>query len=298
MVPHMIDAVARKQLPRSGSTLLHIDSHADMGKPKLLEGYHAGVALPANSCEAVAAAAINDFLLQTVHLGLVEHIIFVEPPWARQCRELHHATATLQVGEVDGALKVVVIDSGHNQSQPELLEGFWEEHDEPEGGIVQADRAMERASRARFTVVGLETAAVTLPRLIPPGTPLILDIDLDGFSTESPGAIALRDVIPDVKDLMRLYHLAYDLCDIDESYIEAIRRGKGGPIRAPCGDVLKRPHVANASVIGADLRRMARRVASKVPAGEASPISRTRVEAMAAVLERCLFPRAHAFRCV
>merc|ERR1712176_1550946 len=68
-----------------------------------------------------------------------------------------------------------------------------------------------------------------LPELLPPETAVILDIDLDGFGTESPGAMSLADALPSKADLARIYHLTHNLCDIDGEFLEAIAAGDHEP---------------------------------------------------------------------
>lgn len=72
----------------NGAILIHIDSHADMGlTPGLnhLPAKNLFSKLPPErsdeDIELLEHSVINDFLLLLGYIGIVEHIVFVEPSW-------------------------------------------------------------------------------------------------------------------------------------------------------------------------------------------------------------------------
>jgi len=78
----------------------------------------------------------------------------------------------------------------------------------------------------RFTVIPYVGATQTLTDLLDQEDPekdIILDVDLDGFGTTSPGAMAMHEAIPSYEDLMRIYHTVHDLCDMDPNYWQQVK---------------------------------------------------------------------------
>ena len=70
--------VAKNTLPvDSKATILHLDSHADMGVPRAY--------LKADE-RMERFSAINDFMITAALTGVAEHLVFVEPPWSNQFR--------------------------------------------------------------------------------------------------------------------------------------------------------------------------------------------------------------------
>ena len=68
--------VAKNTLPvDSKATILHLDSHADMGVPRAY--------LEADE-HMERFSAINDFMITAALTGIAEHLVFVEPPWSNQ----------------------------------------------------------------------------------------------------------------------------------------------------------------------------------------------------------------------
>eukprot|EP00929_Paragymnodinium_shiwhaense_P118449 TRINITY_DN90371_c0_g1_i1.p1 TRINITY_DN90371_c0_g1~~TRINITY_DN90371_c0_g1_i1.p1 ORF type:complete len:476 (+),score=43.94 TRINITY_DN90371_c0_g1_i1:69-1496(+) len=218
VLPYYVHAVESGLLRRDNSAVvLHIDSHADMGVPKAY-GSGAG-AWPTFPRDVEASVEINDFLLQAVHLGIVGHIIFVEPPWARQfrcCFDLNE-TFTVIVGRLGGELVCDVV--GTTGSKPRTRESFSHIFWKNEPKLASRDD-MEDTKEFRLTLVALEDLA-SVAAQIDPKAPLILDIDEDVLSTESPGAIGVRRYtqLPDAK-LTALWHLIWDSPLFGQTYLE------------------------------------------------------------------------------
>ena len=204
------------------ATVLHIDSHADMGVPDPFE--HGAWPSPAQAIERTVS--INDFLLQAVRLGLVEHIIFVEPPWGNQFRCCFPTRQTWRFaigeGAADGALRVDVLGGDGDPKRERFGHVFWRD-----GERRVAPRAsLRNAAEFRFTILGTEDAREYAAAAVHADggrdRPLILDIDLDNFSTESPGAIRVRDAFAWSDDVLEtLYHVAWDFPPLGEAYMRA-----------------------------------------------------------------------------
>ena len=203
--------VAKNTLPvDSKATILHLDSHADMGVPRAyLNADH----------EMERFSAINDFMITAALTGVAEHLVFVEPPWSNQFRCcVYEGSATFQftVG-VDNENNVRVAGPMARR----LGHVFWRD-----GQSRTASRDdLTNTRDFRITVVNEEHSKLDeiLVASIDRTKPLILDIDLDYFATENFGAIPLRDELGiSDEDLMEAYHLAWDFPELS---VEYLRRG-------------------------------------------------------------------------
>lgn len=199
VVAHLV-AQERGGRLRSGATLVHFDSHHDMGLPGVLGDVRDG---PHDAL--LEFTAINNFLLALGYAGTVGAIIFVEPPWSLQCGELHGRTLNLTVGRDAGGAGRVYVEGGY------ALDGFFDD-----GQVVDAAAELRDAASVAFTVIPFASAAATLPALLG-AADVILDVDLDAFATTSPGALTLRNALPPPA-LRRLYRLAHGLCVMDGAY--------------------------------------------------------------------------------
>ena len=200
--------VAKNTVPvDSKATILHLDSHADMGVPRAY--------LQADS-NMERYSAINDFMITAALTGVAEHLVFVEPPWSNQFRCcVYEGSASFDF--------TVGVDSENNvrvagPMARRLGHVFWRD-----GETRTASRdELSKTRDFRITVVNEEHAHLDdiLASSIDASKPLILDIDLDYFSTENFGAIPLRDElgISDA-DLMTAYHLAWDFPELSVEYL-------------------------------------------------------------------------------
>ena len=177
------------------------------------------------------------------YAGLVEHIIFVEPPWSPQCADMHNRTAVLKLArDQEGKssqrrLGSTSLSSRHVAVADEdgtalhVLHGFFEHdqvrHCRSRVSLVRSSpskilkpwpttrcgQSASPSSREPIPcsprVCRLVDAEAVVPSLMPTDADLILDVDLDFFSTTSPGALSLVDNIPDPDDLAAIYRLAY-----------------------------------------------------------------------------------------
>ena len=201
--------VAKNTVPvDSKATILHLDSHADMGVPRAY--------LKADE-HMERYSAINDFMITAALTGVAEHLVFVEPPWSNQFRCcVYEGSATFQF--------TVGVDEQNNvrvagPMARRLSHVFWRDGETRTASVDELSNTRD----FRITVVNEEHAELDdiLSTAIDASSPLILDIDLDYFSTENFGAIPLRDElgIRD-EDLMTAYHLAWDFPELSVEYLK------------------------------------------------------------------------------
>jgi len=134
-------------------------------------------------------------------------VIFVEPPWSRQCVSLHNRTKALRLGFIDGAPRV---SYDATPAEQRALGGFFDDH--------QVVDDLAESVTVRFSVVALSDAPHMISKLVGDKADVILDVDLDAYATTSPGALALRSAGLDPDTIRRLYRLAHDMCVFDETY--------------------------------------------------------------------------------
>lgn len=273
VVPHLVN-FARQGVLRShrnapltdfknidGAVLVHLDSHADGNLPAHMAATMREN-LPAEGPEThdlLRHTCVNDFLLLLGYMGIVEHIIFVEPPWSPLMEEVHSITVDISIGvslEDDEEDPNREDDSLTNEEgyplmyasihspllddpapRKEALEeaiGRFSSMMDTEV-VLDHEDLMKRCGKIRtirFTVLPYEGAAHTLINLLDKEgmeKDIILDVDLDGFGTTSPGAMAMHDAIPSYEDLMRVYHTAHNLCDMDPNYWEQLLENNSKP---------------------------------------------------------------------
>lgn len=203
----------------SGATVLHIDSHADMGVPDP----YPGESLPSSSRALEEYAEINDFLVLGAFVGLMDHIVFVEPPWSNQfrcCVYETNATFDFVVG-LDNADHLRVDVSGSTAqlfARERFGHIFWRNGERRTG-----DRAsLRRTSHFKVSLVALEHPNLgdVLFDLIDPAKALVLDVDLDAFATVSPGAMATKARFGLGDDeLETLYHLVWNFPELGTDYL-------------------------------------------------------------------------------
>ncbi len=240
----------------NGAILIHIDSHADMGLPPGLNHLPAAelfTNLPdeysPQEMEILEHSEINDFLPFLGHMGIVEHIIFIEPPWAILLEHAHYTTVDISMGVVPGEEGVVYASIRNSLSStfPDQdlseysimsLRGMMSD---PFGGVEVVEHeellrhCLEESDECtirtiRFTSLSYQGAAESIKIILDqePDRDIILDIDLDGFSTTSPGALSLfHSTIPDYGVLTRIFHTAHQLCDIGKEYWERLKATGG-----------------------------------------------------------------------
>lgn len=239
-----------------GAILIHIDSHADMGLTPGLNKLPAKTIFsnlpPENTDEDLQLlkhSLINDFLLLLGYMGIVDHIIFVEPPWSLLLHYAHYTTVDISIGVVPGKATYGSIRNSPSTifSKEELSEdamsdlaGMMSDDDEPVE-IVPHEELLQhcpthsdhcKLRTVQFTTLPYHGAAEAIQKMLETtenrDRDVVLDVDLDGFSTTSPGAQALFETtIPDFRVLTRIYHTVHhkNLCDMGEDYWEQFRTG-------------------------------------------------------------------------
>ncbi len=200
VLPHLLALVAEGKV-RKRATLVHLDSHHDAGLPS--NWNHEDK----EHDTQLAHTHINNFLFALGLLEAVEHVIFVEPPWSRQCVSLHNRTKALRLGFIEGAPRV---SYDATPAEQRALGGFFDDH--------QVVDDLDESVTVRFSVVALSDAPSMISKLVGDKADVILDVDLDAYGTTSPGALALRSAGLDPVTIRRLYRLAHDMCVFDATY--------------------------------------------------------------------------------
>ena len=257
---HANPETVRDEINSNGAVLIHIDSHGDMGLPPGLNHLPANLLrkdLPSTTEEAhslIGHSLINDFLLLLGVMGIVEHIIFIEPPWSFLLKDAHHITVDISIGVVPadhnnegGAIYASIRDSDRSPQQEVTekgllqLEEAMEYQNEPIEIVTHAellehcgDGDICNIRTIHFTTLPYEGVSNAITALLDADDneeerDIILDVDLDGFATTSPGAIALlQTAIPDYDVLTRIYHTVHDgeICDMDVEYWKRLSSGE------------------------------------------------------------------------
>lgn len=161
------------------ATLVHFDSHGDMGMPDNADydfwlealGPRKDKLTPEELAQSVS---INNFIMPAVLLGLVERVIWVKPAWATE------------VGF--GSYRFFV---GHSEERRQFVTDSAWVHGGDHFASVQEGERIQVLRRFRVDVVPFN--AESLDKLHWKG-PFILDVDLDVFSTENTVVSLLREL--------------------------------------------------------------------------------------------------------
>ncbi|KAJ8601226.1 hypothetical protein CTAYLR_003223 [Chrysophaeum taylorii] len=208
----------RRGLLTGGATVLHVDSHADLGMPETFPDEKV-----TESRRLEEFSEINDFLVLGAHVGLFDHIVFVEPPWSNQfrcCVYEHNATFEFVVGvDASGELRVDLSGSTARDFERDRFgHVFWRN-----GERRMGDRAeLQRSRPFKVTLIALEhpNLGAAIAAAIDPAKPVVLDVDLDAFATVSPGAIATKARFGlDNTQLETLYHLVWNFPPLGIDYL-------------------------------------------------------------------------------
>jgi len=168
-------------------TVVHFDSHPDMSMSTLKFAEIEKTSLP----HLPTKVEIDEFITAATRMGLVEHIIWVRPPWAD--------TLTFD-GTIDFDLALDP-DTGtlvHDYALPYyILTRF--------GRIYRPQLHGERTS-IRLTVVRHDNVAEKVPALLKGLDPsrVVVDFDLDYLSTNHPGLTAAPYTGVSFKELVSL----------------------------------------------------------------------------------------------
>jgi len=212
VVPHLYRAMGSRHLPLEGNTIVHLDSHPDLGVPP---------SMPADTVfdkeELFNHISIESWLLPACYAGHFSNILWLRPPWAKQFAE---GAIKFSVGKhrVSGEIKVT---SSEQYFLGSAMYAPLEELDTPKEvqlitltfGSFLLDAGAED---------DLETFSEHLREAIPSdqqGAYFVLDIDLDFFSTKNP----FVDMFPRAELYKRLEPLyAYTPSGPDSSIDEVV----------------------------------------------------------------------------
>ncbi|KAL3267929.1 hypothetical protein HHI36_007068 [Cryptolaemus montrouzieri] len=171
VVPFIHENIRKRYLPLQGNTLIHLDSHPDMLIPKDLladEAFEPRVLYESHD--------IENWILPNCYTGIFHQIVWVKPPWAHQIRNKNQK---IYIGKnTEGTLRL------------ECKENYFIAE-----GLYQVRQNLVNVKEISFDCFTLGN------RLVEAGddigemrsfsenidkTPVILDIDLDFFSTRNP----------------------------------------------------------------------------------------------------------------
>jgi len=253
--------------PFEGATVLHVDSHADLGVPSAYfgeDGRMLDVREAKNSRALEDYAEINDFLLLGAHLGLIDHVVFVEPPWSNQfrcCVYRTNQTFEFAVGlDEEKQLKVDVVGETAKQFDRERFgHVFWRNGDRR----VAAMQSLADVRLFKVTTVAQEHAdlGAVLRAVVDPKKPLIVDVDLDAFATVSPGAIATKARFQLTDDqLETLYHLVWNFPPLGVDYL--VKKDPGARDRAGADKFAEKARAYVAEKAGGDKKKNTQKTAN------------------------------------
>ena len=100
---------------------IHFDSHADMSLPSLFDPNHLWGHFKSDPHEITTYTEINNWVTATWGLGIVDRMVFVEPPWGGEFVPNEHRSLVYTYGEHDGMFKVS-IDTPDGQN---VNEHYW-----------------------------------------------------------------------------------------------------------------------------------------------------------------------------
>uniref|UniRef100_A0A7S3JVF3 Uncharacterized protein n=2 Tax=Aureoumbra lagunensis TaxID=44058 RepID=A0A7S3JVF3_9STRA len=227
------------------ATIIHIDSHADMAISRAYADAqnnifhvreHVG-----NSRVLEEYTEMNDFLLLAVQLGLIDHIIFIEPPWSNQFRCcVYQTNTTLRfVTGLDqrGEIRIDLAEPTSHHFIRDRFSHIFRRNGESRTG--NKDSFMHKRAFSISTIAfEHNNLGQTIRDSIDLHTklssslnndasnesmnkkPYIIDVDLDAFATTSPGAMAtkIRFGLEDA-DLEILYHMVWNFPEFSLDYL-------------------------------------------------------------------------------
>jgi hypothetical protein len=181
VLAHWLRAAREGILPSSGVQVVHVDAHPDLAVPHQ--------PIPRNGRDPeflVARVDIASFVLAAVRVGLVDRVTWLRPDFSFQ---LPDGARTLHLGAIaSGLLRV------DDPSDFYVLDEGW-----------APLPALEDPVRLELDVLPLSAAA---GRATLATGAVILDIDLDAFSTRNPAADHLREAglgDPDLDELRSIF---------------------------------------------------------------------------------------------
>ncbi|KAG5896460.1 hypothetical protein JTB14_002601 [Gonioctena quinquepunctata] len=171
VLPFIYKNIGSKYLPLEGSTFVHFDSHPDMLIPK---------DMPAETVydkhALFEAVSIENWMMPAAYAGHLKNLIWIKPPWAEQMLD---SSQTFRVGKevVSGTIRV---DCKENYFISECL--YTPSHDLENIRDVNLD-VVTLGKQINGVADDMNALRKTIAKY---DAPVILDIDLDFFSTSNP----------------------------------------------------------------------------------------------------------------
>lgn len=179
VIPHLYRAMGSRHLPIEGNTIVHLDSHPDLGVPPDMS---ADVVFEKE--ELFGHISIESWLLPACYAGHFKNILWLKPVWATQFKE---GAIKFSVGKhrVSGEIKVTCSEQYFLGSAMFAPMEELESTKEVQLVTLTYGNYLKDAGAAD----DVETLSKHLRELIPTddqGAYFVLDIDLDFFSTKNP----------------------------------------------------------------------------------------------------------------
>ncbi|XP_014600246.1 PREDICTED: UPF0489 protein C5orf22 homolog [Polistes canadensis] len=188
VLPFIYRCMGSRHLPFNGNTFIHLDSHPDMLIPKYM---------PAGNVwdkeKLFADISIENWIMPAVYAGHFRYLIWVKPPWAKQ---LSDGVLEFFIGKhkSNGTVRLTCSESYFLSEC--LYAPFEDLEDVREVTLHTITIGSFIEDPGKADNIGA-ISAVLRKYLQEKGTPYILDIDLDFFSTKNP----FKDIYPLVKNL-------------------------------------------------------------------------------------------------
>merc|ERR1712062_14158 len=164
VLPHIFRSVGAKYLPVQGNVMIHFDSHPDLLLPMNIKAQDMN-----NVHNLYEKLSIENWILPACYLGVIDTIIWVKPPWSNQIQDGHY---NFKIGKQRGTGKVLI----------SCLQNYFIAE-----GLICDPNEMENTKEINLYVLQISNfASINALREAIVGKPIILDIDLDFFSTRNP----------------------------------------------------------------------------------------------------------------
>ncbi|XP_046618323.1 UPF0489 protein C5orf22 homolog [Neodiprion virginianus] len=177
ILPFVYRCLGSKHLPFEGNTFIHLDSHPDMLIPKDMQ---ADVVWDKN--ELFDEISIENWMLPAAYAGHLKHLIWVKPPWATQMQD---GVSTFLIGKHkdNGCIRLTSSEAYFVSEALYALPEELENVKEVTLHVITIGSFMEDPTKKD----DFPAITASLRRYLPESdTPLILDVDLDFFSTKNP----------------------------------------------------------------------------------------------------------------